>query len=1317
MIDLSYLTEEEQGLILDVLRRDAELKKTEEDRVKNLQKSESDKGRLKYLTGEWFYETKSLRHRDRIHGADLIRASMKHRQKHVAILEFSQMVSEKQDVFVQAELCGLIEEPHTQQSNKRENVFQSSQETQKPVSQSPTKQRQNPFNSASLSPQTLESLEESGGQLSNGIIEQTKTPMWDQHVHGLAETLSPQVSTINLAEQGSGKAVQLETDKEEDGHSVTKVTDGYGWRLKHSKEIQSELAVETSDEMKILNKVTDSNPSNDPVSETTSLLCPGSQKEMFETFSRDESKVSKHPETQIPVQKYPIQSILNSQSTVNNITEKRHVTFKEDVATPDTSEVRTLHLTALQKTKFKDTITATILDSDKTSKKITVKDGDETYPKKLSNLKSFWERENSGPRVIFAKPSASAKTPETNICFVDHRGHDSDDALTNITIAEDSQPLQKSGTDPDSFVCPPQTEEECLDSKISSLSNLDLSQEEGTYRARPILICDEIEDSFEGVNTFSETPLLLEPVTSLTITPSTVILSQQDLQMNKATKINDLKSFWEKEYSGPKIFIGGAKEALSSQTYQLADQCSDDITRKRTTSKSNPITSTIRKDSVDYTLKSSLLGSSDSAVLTETDISQKSFIRSPSKTCHPKALPKESSKQESSPLKTFSIDINPPRLHCEDKCERPMLATGQRRRPSHESKQSESSVMNISAEIISSPPQSSPEGPRQHCHSLVQSSSKQSPLDVSPSAESQQPQHQLFSKASEAVHFVPQCANIGDGERRFADVPDASETCPRLARSFIPQDNEHYLGVAERAYVPHFYKGKTNKETDVIPPAPLSFLEEKQKQHSNEGSSLGTHAWSMNNADNSKQDSKAISFSQHGGGSDSYQASNPIQLERTQLSSKLKSSSKSMENLTSQPTSKVIEKSQSGQLTSVDDVTGLHPMPNFLTDSNEWENMSMSVPVLLLDETYGRDSDCISEDSLHMGWRQKTGSTSSNLSLTSGMATMSSVGSVLSINTSEFGDLEVQGTIQFAMNYVQKLGEFHIFVVLCRDLAIAEPKKHRSDPYVKCYLLPDNTKMGKRKTSVKKKTTNPTYNEILRFKVTMEDLKIQKLNLSVWHNDNFGRNSFLGEVDLDLSEWDFNNTDINDYALKARISIASQSPCHSPCVDHRSKMRVAVRFLPQISYSKRTSETGEVQIWVKDCKNLAPVRGVIIDPFVKCTVLPDTSRKSRQKTRVVKRTANPMFNHTMVYDGFRPEDLKETCMEITVWDHDRLNNHLIGGIRLGLGTGKSYGAEVEWMDSTLDEASLWGKMMQSHSEWVEDVLPLRIFVMARNMSK
>lgn len=43
--------------------------------------------------------------------------------------------------------------------------------------------------------------------------------------------------------------------------------------------------------------------------------------------------------------------------------------------------------------------------------------------------------------------------------------------------------------------------------------------------------------------------------------------------------------------------------------------------------------------------------------------------------------------------------------------------------------------------------------------------------------------------------------------------------------------------------------------------------------------------------------------------------------------------------------------------------------------------------------------------------------------------------------------------------------------------------------YVKCYLLPDKSKLGKRKTSVKKKTSHPTFNEILRVKKKIKTKK------------------------------------------------------------------------------------------------------------------------------------------------------------------------------------------------------------------------------------
>nr|XP_005287600.1 synaptotagmin-like protein 2 isoform X4 [Chrysemys picta bellii] len=319
-------------------------------------------------------------------------------------------------------------------------------------------------------------------------------------------------------------------------------------------------------------------------------------------------------------------------------------------------------------------------------------------------------------------------------------------------------------------------------------------------------------------------------------------------------------------------------------------------------------------------------------------------------------------------------------------------------------------------------------------------------------------------------------------------------------------------------------------------------------------------------------------------------------------------------------------------------------------------------------------------------------------------------GSVMSIYSGDFGNVDVKGHIQFAIDYVEQLKELHIFVSQCKDLAIADVKKQHSDPYVKTYLLPEKYKLGKRKTSVKKKTLNPVYNEILRYKIDKALVKTQRLNLSVWHNDTFGRNSFLGEVELDLGTWDWNdklNKQMNWYLLKPRTPSAALE------LENRGEIKLALQYVPQPVGGNKTPSTGEVHIWVKECNDLPLLRGNKINSFVKCTILPDTSRKSRQKTRAVAKTTSPVFNHTMVYDGFRADDLKEACVELTVWDHNKLANRFLGGLRIGMGTGKSYGTAVDWMDSTSDETTLWERMMSSPNTWVEDTLPLRMIMVAK----
>ncbi|KAG2460794.1 SYTL1 protein, partial [Polypterus senegalus] len=292
-------------------------------------------------------------------------------------------------------------------------------------------------------------------------------------------------------------------------------------------------------------------------------------------------------------------------------------------------------------------------------------------------------------------------------------------------------------------------------------------------------------------------------------------------------------------------------------------------------------------------------------------------------------------------------------------------------------------------------------------------------------------------------------------------------------------------------------------------------------------------------------------------------------------------------------------------------------------------------------------------------------------------------GSMMSLFSSgEFGTLEVKGSILFALHYDQSKEELHIEVARCQDLA--EAKKQRSDPYVKSYLLPDKSSQSKKKTSIKKKTVNPTYNETLKYKIKMLDLRTRILNLSVWHSESLGRNIFLGEVEVPLANWDTKDTQPNWYNLHPRSG-----------------------FLP----------TGELHIWVKEAQGLVSTQGGSLDSLVKSYVLPDDSKHSRQKTRVIKNSVSPVYNHTMVYDGFQAEDLKEACAEFTVWEHETFNSQALGGVRLSLGTGVSYGAPVTWMDSTEEESDVWKAVIENPNTWVDAVLPLRTNLIPRKTGK
>ena len=132
------------------------------------------------------------------------------------------------------------------------------------------------------------------------------------------------------------------------------------------------------------------------------------------------------------------------------------------------------------------------------------------------------------------------------------------------------------------------------------------------------------------------------------------------------------------------------------------------------------------------------------------------------------------------------------------------------------------------------------------------------------------------------------------------------------------------------------------------------------------------------------------------------------------------------------------------------------------------------------------------------------------------------------------GKYDITGEVLVGVYY--KNSQLHIHVERARGLAAADSNGY-SNPYIKTYLLPDKAKHTKQKTSIKKKTLEPVYNEELfvslslffirlfrmffpifvQYHISKSEFGSRTLLVTVWDWNKFGKNQFLGEIRLPLS--------------------------------------------------------------------------------------------------------------------------------------------------------------------------------------------------------
>lgn len=629
------------------------------------------------------------------------------------------------------------------------------------------------------------------------------------------------MSGLGSPKKKSGNPFLQEADSEEDSRSQAHATESpAAQNIHHPPEQSPPISSEAT---------SDNKP---PTSSNSKILShaisPKLKQRLLGLFKKDVDKTDGAPKEEVTAPKPEEPGSFLSQDA-GETTSDKPASMKAEVKPSSSVDVRALQLVALQKTPFKETTTSEDAG------------GDVQAPEKMSDLRAFWEKESSDPKTGFTGEEASWHDDFTKM---------GREASRDPKAGCDVENLNNDGPLKIPAEAPPDA------SQTDCSLPVDLFKEDGTYRANPVIIYEETDESLAG--SFSESQIC-EPQENIITPRPSVVTSQTTLREEEiAVPLEDFPvktALWE-ENSGPSATTSRVKESssihraispevdlkTSSDSRENSEGEGQTSPRKtkpfvvlkasRVTSKGfvSPDRSPLRSSAAARDVRPAHNQYQSSPTYTEVQERPLSprksptprpreqsdeVRRSPSKTCHPKVLPRETSSPktsslEGSPLKTFPINIDPQTEATEEQPVKPTPVPRQKKSPSHEAKEKTQQGAGFSSNDLPFHPES-----RGAC----------------------------FSANSWSSSTSPQCKR----------APEKSPT--RLARSYIPQDYQHYLGPQEKAYVPHFYPEKSSAaESDAA--------HRKQTDGSTEGNLPRITYWVEQNKDgNTSQDKTPSSLS------------------------------------------------------------------------------------------------------------------------------------------------------------------------------------------------------------------------------------------------------------------------------------------------------------------------------------------------------------------------------------------------------------------------------------------------------------------------
>ncbi|XP_047453029.1 synaptotagmin-1b [Mugil cephalus] len=115
------------------------------------------------------------------------------------------------------------------------------------------------------------------------------------------------------------------------------------------------------------------------------------------------------------------------------------------------------------------------------------------------------------------------------------------------------------------------------------------------------------------------------------------------------------------------------------------------------------------------------------------------------------------------------------------------------------------------------------------------------------------------------------------------------------------------------------------------------------------------------------------------------------------------------------------------------------------------------------------------------------------------------------LQKAEKEESEKLGDICLSLRYVPTAGKLTVVILEAKNLKKMDVGG-LSDPYAKIHLMQNGKRLKKKKTTIKKNTLNPYYNESFSFEVPCEQIEKVQVAVTVLDYDKIGKNDAIGKV-------------------------------------------------------------------------------------------------------------------------------------------------------------------------------------------------------------